>query len=165
MLLTEPFPWLMGYARLGQWLQRLTPLTDLLVRLAIFRIFFWAGLAKVNDWSSTLMLFEHEYQVPLLPPTLAAVLATSAELGAASLVLVGLLTRLAALPLLAMSLVIQFVLGAADPAYNQLQHYLWMVLLLALVIRGPGAWSVDAGLKLERRFRPSPDHPADQSAS
>lgn len=63
----------------------------------------------------------------------------------------GLLTRLAAMPLLGMALVIQFVLGAADPAYNQLQHYLWMALLLALIARGPGAWSLDAWL--ERRSR------------
>jgi putative oxidoreductase len=68
-------------------------------------------------------------------------------------VLIGSLTRLAALPLLGIALVIQFVLGAADPAYNQLQHYLWMVLLLTLIARGPGAWSLDAWL--ERRSVPA----------
>ncbi len=137
------------YFTLGRPLERLAPLTDLLLRLAVFRVFFWSGLTKLHDWSSTLLLFESEYHVPLLPPALAATLATGAELGASLLVLTGLATRLAALPLLGITLVIQFVLGAADPAYNQLQHYLWMALLLTLIARGPGAWSLDAWL--ERR--------------
>lgn len=137
------------YFTLGRPLERLAPLTDLLLRLAVFRVFFWSGLTKLHDWSSTLLLFESEYHVPLLPPALAATLATGAELGASLLVLAGLATRLAALPLLGITLVIQFVLGAADPAYNQLQHYLWMALLLTLIARGPGAWSLDAWL--ERR--------------
>lgn len=144
---------LIWYFALGRLLERLAPLTDLLLRLAVFRVFFWSGLAKLDDWSSTLLLFENEYNVPLLPHTLAAALAASAELGASLLVLAGLLTRLAALPLLGIALVIQFVLGAADPAYNQLQHYLWMALLLTLIARGPGAWSLDAWL--ERRFAPA----------
>ncbi|WP_246327609.1 DoxX family protein [Candidatus Competibacter phosphatis] len=144
---------LAGYFALGRLLEHLAPLTDLLLRLAVFRIFFWSGLAKLDDWSSTLLLFENEYNVPLLPHALAAALAASAELGASLLVLIGLLTRLAALPLLGIALVIQFVLGAADPAYNQLQHYLWMVLLLTLIARGPGAWSLDAWL--ERRSTPA----------
>ncbi len=158
MLLAEtmntarPCP-LAGYFALGRLLEHLAPLTDLLLRLAVFRIFFWSGLAKLDDWSSTLLLFENEYNVPLLPHALAAALAASAELGASLLVLIGLLTRLAALPLLGIALVIQFVLGAADPAYNQLQHYLWMVLLLTLIARGPGAWSLDAWL--ERRSTPA----------
>ncbi|MFZ1643399.1 MAG: DoxX family protein [Candidatus Contendobacter sp.] len=137
------------YFTLGRPLERLAPLADLLLRLAVFRVFFWSGLIKLHDWSSTLLLFESEYHVPLLPPALAATLATGAELGASLLVLAGLATRLAALPLLGITLVIQFVLGAADPAYNQLQHYLWMALLLTLIARGPGAWSLDAWL--ERR--------------
>lgn len=141
---------LVWYLALGRLLERLAPLADLLLRLAVFRIFFWSGLAKIDDWSSTLLLFENEYNVPLLPPTLAAMLATGTELVASLLVLVGLLARLAALPLLALTMVIQFVLGTVDPAYNQLQHYLWMTLLLMLAVRGPGAWSLDAWL--ERRF-------------
>lgn len=147
---SRPLAW---YFTLGRALDRLAPSTDVLLRLAVFRIFFWSGLAKLNDWSSTLLLFENEYNVPLLPPTLAAVLATSVELGASLLVLAGLATRLAALPLLALTFVIQFVLGAADPAYNQLQHYLWMALLLALITRGPGVWSLDGWLErqIERR--------------
>lgn len=120
------------------------PLADLIIRLAVFRIFFWSGLVKIRDWDGTLQLFALEYMVPLLPIGLAAGLATAFELGASGLVLVGYGTRFAALPLLAMTGVIQFVLGARDPAYNQLEHYLWMAMLLSLVLRGGGAWSLDA---------------------
>jgi len=120
-----------------------TPLADLLLRVAVFRLFFWSGLVKIQDWPGTIQLFQYEYMVPWLSPSLAALLAAGFELGASSLILIGCATRLAVLPLLGMSMVIQFVLGAANPAYNQLEHYLWMVLLLQLLVRGPGLLSLD----------------------
>jgi putative oxidoreductase len=119
------------------------PIIDLLIRIAVFRVFFWSGLVKIHDWQGTVQLFQYEYMVPLLSPPVAATLATCFELGASVLVLLGFLTRLAALPLLGMSMVIQFVLGANNPDYNQLEHYLWMVLLLSIIVRGPGLFSVD----------------------
>lgn len=119
------------------------PIADLAIRIAIFRIFFWSGLVKIQDWQGTLFLFEYEYMVPVLSVWLAAVLAAAFEVGASVLVLVGFGARLAALPLVAMALVIQFVLGAANPAYDRLEHFLWMVLLFAIVARGPGLLSID----------------------
>ncbi len=124
-----------------------TPIIDLLIRIALFRVFFWSGLVKIHDWAGTVQLFQYEYMVPVLPPNLAALLAASCELGASSFVLIGLLTRLAALPLLLMSMVIQFILGAANPSYNDLEHYLWMVLLLSVIVRGPGVISIDTWLR------------------
>jgi putative oxidoreductase len=131
-----------------------SPIVDLLIRLALFRVFFWSGLVKIHDWPGTVQLFQYEYMVPVLPPDIAAVLAAACELGASSLLLLGLFSRLAAIPLLLMSMVIQFVLGAANPAYNDLEHYLWMVLLLSVILRGPGAISVDAWMRhrLTRRI-------------
>jgi putative oxidoreductase len=123
------------------------PIVDLLIRIAVFRVFFWSGLVKIHDWPGTVQLFQYEYMVPLLPPDVAAVLAAGIELGASSLVLIGLATRLAVLPLLGLSMIIQFVLGATNPAYNQLEHYLWMVLLLTLLVRGPGILSLDHWLR------------------
>lgn len=130
----------------------LAPLADLAVRIAIFRVFFWSGLVKINDWQGTLTLFEYEYMVPVLPIGPAAMLTTAFELGATSLVLVGFGARLAALPLLGISLVIQFVLGAGNPAYNQIEHYLWMALLLTVIARGPGLLSIDALLRRKLLF-------------
>lgn len=133
-----------GYLQIvGGYCVVLGSLADLAIRLAVFRIFFWSGLVKIHDWAGTLQLFKYEYMVPLLPVGLAAAAAAAFELGAAALVLVGLGTRFAAVPLLAMTCVIQFILGSRDPAYNQLEHYLWMALLLSLILRGGGGFSLD----------------------
>jgi putative oxidoreductase len=125
----------------------LWPLVALALRLWIARVFFNSGLTKVRDWESTVLLFQFEYQVPLLPPSLAAALGTTFELGMPVLLVLGLATRLAALPLLGMALVIQFVLGAANPAYDSVEHYCWMLILLTLIARGGGALSLDALVK------------------
>jgi putative oxidoreductase len=119
------------------------PLADLAIRVALFRVFFYAGLVKINDWNGTLQLFQFEYAVPLLPFGLAALMATSDELICSALVLVGLGARLAALPLLIQSAVIQFSLGAVNPAYDNLEHYLWMAMLFVVIARGPGLLSLD----------------------
>ncbi|MGQ9366776.1 DoxX family protein [Azospirillum sp. ST 5-10] len=119
------------------------PLLDLWIRLTVAPIFLRSGVQKLSDWPATLFLFEQEYRVPLLPPEAAAGLAAATELTMPVLVLAGLATRLAAVPLLAMTLVIQFVVGAANPAFDNPQHVLWMILLCSLIVRGPGALSLD----------------------
>lgn len=119
------------------------PLVDLFIRMVLFRVFFFSGTAKLGNWSGTLELFEYEYQVPLLPPALAAYAGTAAELVCPVLLLVGLATRLATLPLIAITLTVQFVLGATNPAYDQLDHFLWLALLAALAARGAGTLSLD----------------------
>lgn len=106
-------------------------------------MFFLSGLTKIQDWDTTVLLFQEEYRVPLLPPDIAALMGTAFELGMPALLVLGLASRLAALPLLGMSLVIQFVLGAANPAYDSVEHVYWMVLLLAIIVHGPGPLSLD----------------------
>lgn len=131
------------------------PLVDLGVRLAMAPIFFRSGLQKMSDWPATVFLFEYEYQVPVLPPVLAAALATATELTMPVLLVLGLGTRLAALPLLVMTLVIQFAVASVNPSFYHPQHYLWMVMLAGLVVRGGGTLSLDH-LVTRRLFR---DHP------
>lgn len=98
---------------------------------------FTFGLPKLAD--SAIMLFEHEYALPLLPPTLAAMLAAFAEHVFPILILIGLATRFSALALLGMTLVIQFfVYPGAYPT-----HGIWATVLLYLIARGPGAFSID----------------------
>jgi putative oxidoreductase len=115
----------------------------LVARIATFSVFLRSGLVKLDDWNATLMLFREEYKVPILPPDLAATMAASMELGASSLVLIGLFTRPAALGLLGMVSVIQiFVYPDAWP-----DHIQWLGFMIFIVCRGPGAISVDALIK------------------
>ncbi len=109
------------------------------MRLAGFSVFWRSGSIKLDDWSSTLDLFANEYKVPLLPPDLAAYMATAMELGCSTLILLGLGTRFAALGLIGMIAVIQtFVYPMAWP-----DHIQWFAFLFPLVMRGGGAFSLD----------------------
>ncbi len=120
-----------------------SPVFDVAVRLFIASVFFRSGLTKTKDWGITVSLFADEYQVPVLPPEVAAVLGTAFELTMPVLLALGLGARLAALPLLGMACVIQFVLGAANPDYDNPMHFYWMFLLGMIVIKGPGPISLD----------------------
>lgn len=87
----------------------------------------------------TVALFRDEYKVPILPPELAALLATWAEHLFPVLLVLGLGTRFAALGLLAMTAVIQlFVYPGAWPTHGS-----WAAVLLYLAARGPGRISLD----------------------
>ena len=79
------------------------------------------------------------YKVPLLPPDLAAYLSTIGEHVFSVLLLVGLASRLSALGLFGMTMVIQlFVFPDGWP-----EHILWVSLQLLIIARGPGAVSLD----------------------
>ena len=98
---------------------------------------FTLGLPRLSD--SAVMLFQHEYALPLLPPALAAVMAAFAEHIFPILILFGLATRFSALALLGMTLVIQLlVYPGAYPT-----HGVWAAALLYLVAKGPGIVSID----------------------
>jgi putative oxidoreductase len=115
-------------------------LIALVARAATFSVFFRSGLQKLSDWNATLLLFQNEYRVPVLPPHLAAYMAASLELGASTLVLLGLLTRAGVAALLGMTAVIEiFVYPMAWP-----DHLQWLAFMLILLARGPGTISVDA---------------------
>ena len=116
-----------------------------LFRLAIAGVFLRAGLDKVRSWESTVALFRDEYKVPVLPPEFAATMASSVEIGCSLLLILGLASRLATLPMLGMLLTIQlFVYPQAWP-----EHLVWGSILLFLLTRGAGAVSLDRVLRLE----------------
>ena len=120
-------------------------LLQLMFRLAVASVFAKAGLIKITSWETTVQLFADEYQVPILSPELAATMAATFELGCSTLLIVGLATRLATLPLLGMIVVIQtFVYPNAYA-----EHLTWASILLFLLTRGAGPWSLDRVLGLE----------------
>ena len=116
------------------------------LRAAVAVIFWNSAMAKLANWDTAIALFTDEYQVPLLPPELAAYMAASIELTTPILLVLGLFTRAAALVLLGMTTVIElFVYPLAWPTHIQ-----WAAMLLILLCRGPGELSIDHLLR--RRF-------------
>ncbi|MBB5443119.1 putative membrane protein YphA (DoxX/SURF4 family) [Paraburkholderia sp. WSM4177] len=103
-------------------------------------------MTKLADWNAALELFREDYRLPVLPPEVAAYLAVSIELTTPVLLLSGLATRPVAFVLLGMTTVIEvFVYPQAWPTHIQ-----WAAMLLVLLCRGAGNWSVDH--LLYRRF-------------
>ncbi|MFY9656397.1 MAG: DoxX family protein [Methylocystis sp.] len=89
---------------------------------------------------ATFTLFAEEYKVPLLSPQIAAYLSTAMETVLPILLVLGLLTRVSALGLLAMTLFIQIFVY---PDAWWTVHAYWAALLLVLIARGPGALALD----------------------
>ena len=123
-----------------------------MARLALFVVFWRSAQTKITggeflgqNWAfwevteSTKLLFEYEYDLPLIPADIAAYLATFGEFFLSLLLLVGIFTRLGAAGLLAMTAVIQFlVYPSAWPT-----HILWLAPLLYILKDGPGKLSLD----------------------
>ena len=109
----------------------------LALRIFIALVFFRSGIAKIANLEITLLLFEYEYAVPIISPVLAAYSATFFELTCGALLMAGLLTRLAALPLLIMTLVIQFAV------FDNPEHFYFLALLATVAVYGGGKISAD----------------------
>ena len=127
---------------------------DLLVRLYLLKVFFQSGMVKIQSWQSTLDLFAYEYSVPLLPPEIAAYAATAGELILPVMLLIGLLTRPAAIGLFILNAVAAYAYSLTD-YYNMvgmMDHMLWGAMILVYILYGPSPLSVDnlLGKKLNR---------------
>ena len=126
---------------------------NLAMRLVLFRVFWLAAQTKItgmtiagqhfpfwNITDNTFLLFDFEYGVPLLPQTLDAYLCTFGEFFLALMILLGFLTRFAALGLLCITLVIQLFVY---PDYWWSSHVYWVLPPLYLIKYGGGNASVD----------------------
>lgn len=109
----------------------------LFIRIWMARVFWYSGLTKISSWQTTLYLFEYEYKVPIIPIEIAASLATATELTMPFFLVLGFMTRLAAIPLIFMVAVIQFTY------LDLIEHLYWAVLLATIVFYGPGRYSID----------------------
>lgn len=123
-----------------QWLEAIPyTLLALPLRFAVATVFWRSAMAHLANWQTTLYLFHNDYRLPFLPPDPAAYMAVSIEVSTPILLVLGLLTRPAALMLLGMTTVIEvFVYPQAWPTHIQ-----WAAMLLVLIARGPGKLSVD----------------------
>ena len=140
-----------------QFFQRIPDsLIALIGRVSIAAIFWLSAQTKIEGFAlniltgeitlgwphlsaSAIDLFRDEYRLPFVPPEIAAPMAAISEHVFAALLLIGLASRFAALALLGLTMVIQvFVYPDAYPT-----HGVWATVLLFIVARGPGIYSVD----------------------
>ena len=124
------------------------------VRVVLAGVFWRSGRTKVTEGSwfqlsdTTYELFRTEYAAVPLPPELAAVMATTAEHLLPALLVAGLLSRVSALGLVGMTMVIQLFVY---PDAWWPEHSLWTAMALILIVRGGGQFSLDAVLTSARR--------------
>jgi putative oxidoreductase len=118
----------------------------LFVRISLAGIFWRSGRTKVDEGSwlsvseTAIFLFEEEYKGVPLPPEFAAYMATYAEHLFPVLLVVGLFTRLSALALLVMTMVIQIFVY---PEAWWSVHMIWVAMALVLIVRGGGSLSLE----------------------
>ena len=120
----------------------------LFIRVYVAWVFLKSGMHKISDWETTLVLFEYEYQVPLLNFELAAYLATFGELVLPVFLIAGLGTRFTAIALSFVNImaVVSYYATLAKGA-GLVWHYLWGSMLLTSIIYGGGLFSIDRWLK------------------
>jgi putative oxidoreductase len=142
-----------GHTAFARLLDPLRPWLLLGTRLWVSWQFLKSGWLKLTTWETTLELFRSEYQVPLLPPGLAAVCGTFGELFFPVLLVLGVFTRFGALGLFAVNAlaVISYwhVLGGEGFEAALAQHVLWGYMLAVILLCGAGTLSLDE--KLARR--------------
>lgn len=134
----EAIGWLWTVFRFAE--RSLGPIVDLLIRLWLAHSFFVSGILKIANWDTALTLSRLEYPVSWMDPVTAAYIGVTIELLGSILLSVGLATRLAALSMLILSLVIQFQYIALD------QQLFWAALFAYFAVRGAGPLSFDQGL-------------------
>lgn len=141
-------------------LERAAWLPPLLVRLFVGYFFLETGLGKVQNLGGLVERFQ-EWGIPF--PAVNAALSAYTEVIGGALLVVGLLTRLAAVPLFVNMVVatltvkLKKVAGLDD--FVELDEPLYALSFLWLVFSGPGRVSLDAlvaGLLRRRTSRAAP---------
>jgi putative oxidoreductase len=138
------------FSAVRAWLERF-PLSiiQLAMRLGVGLAFLGSGLEKYRSFDYATQLFTEAYKIPFLDPAVAARSAMINELTCSALLMVGLGTRIATVPLIVMITVIQLVYPSDWP-----NHVLWGSVLIFLLTRGPGKYSLD--YLIGGRFRKRP---------
>lgn len=131
------------------------PLANLFARIWIGLIFWRSGVLKFEDMEETVENFDPEedgdfvisFLPDSLPPEIPAYMATFGELILPIMLFIGLGTRIGALGLLIMTIVIQYFV----PGFEDHQHILWMALLLMIMGQGGSKISLDNWLLKETK--------------
>lgn len=126
------------------------PIVNFSARFYVAFVFFKSGIKKVDDnfkvTEETINLFRDDFKIPYLPPEFAANLAAYAEIFLPVLLVLGFLSRPAALALFILNAVALYALhtaGWANPVSNW-QHIFWGALFLGIFAYGPSKLSIDS---------------------
>jgi putative oxidoreductase len=118
------------------------------IALLLLRLAFGGFMIIGHGWPKLLKLFGDE---PIkfmdfmgLGPTVSLTLATFAELGCALLIMLGLFTRLASLPLIFTMLVAILARHWGDPFGQVEKALMYLFAYLSLLLAGSGWYSLDA---------------------
>ena len=119
-------------------------LPGLISRLTIGGIFIQTGWGKLHHLDKVIQFFT---SLGIPAPQIQAPFVSGIELGCGSLVLIGLFTRVASVPLIGTMVVAILTAKMKDVAdlsdFLSLSEYLFIVLLVWLIVKGAGALSVD----------------------
>jgi putative oxidoreductase len=119
---------------------------DLIVRLWVARIFWLSAMSKITAWTTTIVIFKYSYSVPFMSATMAAYLGTACEFILPVLLVLGLGGRLAIFVFFVYNLicVVSFHFLWTPPGASGLaDHTNWGLLLMLLMLHGPGKYSLD----------------------
>ena len=125
-------------------LGRLGWLAPLFLRLSLFATFAPTGWGKVHDLATPTDYFT-ELHIPF--PHFNAILVSYTELIGGSLLLIGLLSRPAAVPLF-ISMVVALITAKRESLHGVMDllavdEFLYLVMLLVIILCGPGQVSLD----------------------
>lgn len=122
----------------------LKPLALLLGRLAVGLVFLSTGWGKVHNLDKVTQFFT-ELHIPA--PGFHAVLVGYSELLCGAAIIIGLLTRLATIPLIVSMIVAILTAKRADlhGLFDLVgfEEFTYLVVLVMIAILGPGDWAVD----------------------
>ena len=124
----------------GKFIQETPDLAILVLRVSIGLLMLTHGIPKLN------MLLSGEIQFPGLfgmPPALSLFLAVFAELFCSILLIFGLATRLATIPLFFTMAVAAFVVHANDPFSQKELALLYLLSYVVIFIHGSGKYAID----------------------
>lgn len=126
--------------------------TDLWTSIGLLILRLAAGGMMIygHGWKKLMAFSESAGKFPDpigLGNELSMAMAVGAEVGAAALVVIGLFTRLAALPLVFTMIVAAFVIHGGDPFAKKEMALLYLAIFATLGCTGAGRFSVDGAVR------------------
>ncbi len=140
MFRPNKYPFLSKLMTLSYYIDQIgSPFVFLWLRISISQVFFALGKKNIIDMTSTVLFFENHYIIPhFISPAFLAYSFTFIEIICPILILIGLTTRFATLPLL--GIVFVNVVSFMDPSHNSA---IQIMILLVLLVKGPDKFSFD----------------------